>query len=128
MTDPNKHYLLIINGKSAGDPELREAVAAEGFRTRVYVPIGEVIPGMAYLVRRLLENTSNQSWFIREESVASPEELLAPPRPSSPRRSAAPPSSHARAPRPHHHLPVRKPADTRTVRVSFTYNFACKNL
>ncbi|WP_081194194.1 lipid kinase YegS [Halomonas sp. BC1] len=29
MTDPNKHYLLIINGKSAGNPELREAVAAQ---------------------------------------------------------------------------------------------------
>ena len=42
---------------------LREAVAAEGYRTRVYVPIGQVIPGMAYLVRRLLENTSNQAWF-----------------------------------------------------------------
>ena len=32
-------------------------------RTRVYTPVGEVIPGMAYLVRRLLENTSNQAWF-----------------------------------------------------------------
>ncbi len=42
---------------------LREAVAADGHRTRVYVPVGEVIPGMAYLVRRLLENTSNQAWF-----------------------------------------------------------------
>lgn len=42
---------------------LRLAVAAEGFRTRAYVPVGEVIPGMAYLVRRLLENTSNQAWF-----------------------------------------------------------------
>ena len=26
-------------------------------------PLGEMIPGMAYLVRRLLENTSNQSWL-----------------------------------------------------------------
>lgn len=70
--------------------ELREAVAAEGFRTRVYVPIGEVIPGMAYLVRRLLENTSNQSWFVREETAASPEEVLAPPRPPAARQ--APPA------------------------------------
>ena len=45
--------------------ELRAAVAAEGFRSRVYVPVGAVVPGMAYLVRRLLENTSNQSWFVR---------------------------------------------------------------
>lgn len=42
---------------------LRATAAAEGYRTRVYVPIGEIIPGMAYLVRRLLENTSNQAWF-----------------------------------------------------------------
>jgi RHH-type proline utilization regulon transcriptional repressor/proline dehydrogenase/delta 1-pyrroline-5-carboxylate dehydrogenase len=42
---------------------LRTAVAADGYRTRVYLPVGQVIPGMAYLVRRLLENTSNQAWF-----------------------------------------------------------------
>jgi RHH-type transcriptional regulator, proline utilization regulon repressor / proline dehydrogenase / delta 1-pyrroline-5-carboxylate dehydrogenase len=58
---------------------LREAVAAEGFRTRVYVPVGAVIPGMAYLVRRLLENTSNQSWFVREALHAPVEEILSPP-------------------------------------------------
>lgn len=43
--------------------DLRNAIAAEGYRTRVYLPVGQVIPGMAYLVRRLLENTSNQAWF-----------------------------------------------------------------
>src|SRR6185295_10191453 len=42
---------------------LRRAVAKAGYRTRVYLPVGQVIPGMAYLVRRLLENTSNQAWF-----------------------------------------------------------------
>jgi RHH-type proline utilization regulon transcriptional repressor/proline dehydrogenase/delta 1-pyrroline-5-carboxylate dehydrogenase len=42
---------------------VRAAVAAEGYRTRVYVPVGEIIPGMAYLVRRLLENSSNEAWF-----------------------------------------------------------------
>ncbi|MEK7247681.1 MAG: proline dehydrogenase family protein, partial [Chloroflexota bacterium] len=42
---------------------LRGAIAEMGLRTRVYVPIGQMIPGMAYLVRRLLENTSNQAWF-----------------------------------------------------------------
>jgi len=34
-----------------------------GLRVREYVPVGEMIPGMAYLVRRLLENTSNESWL-----------------------------------------------------------------
>jgi RHH-type proline utilization regulon transcriptional repressor/proline dehydrogenase/delta 1-pyrroline-5-carboxylate dehydrogenase len=61
--------------------ELREAVAREGFRTRVYVPAGAVVPGMAYLVRRLLENTSNQSWFIKGERTESWDEVLAAPAP-----------------------------------------------
>jgi len=34
------------------------------YRVRIYTPFGELIPGMAYLVRRLLENTSNDS-FLR---------------------------------------------------------------
>ena len=54
---------------------LRNAVAAAGYRTRVYVPVGRVIPGMAYLVRRLLENTSNQAWFnvgVTVSSIAQP--------------------------------------------------------
>jgi RHH-type proline utilization regulon transcriptional repressor/proline dehydrogenase/delta 1-pyrroline-5-carboxylate dehydrogenase len=59
--------------------ELRAAAADEGYRTRVYVPVGDVIPGMAYLVRRLLENTSNQSWFVREARAEPPEVVLAHP-------------------------------------------------
>ena len=51
-----------------------------GLRVREYVPVGEMIPGMAYLVRRLLENTSNESWlragFLDE---ASEDVLLARP-------------------------------------------------
>ncbi|MBM9499175.1 proline dehydrogenase family protein [Leptospira sp. 201903071] len=34
-----------------------------GYRIREYTPLGEVLPGMAYLVRRLLENTSNQGFL-----------------------------------------------------------------
>src|SRR5690606_4476167 len=41
---------------------LRQALVDMGERVRVYTPYGELIPGMAYLVRRLLENTSNQSF------------------------------------------------------------------
>jgi RHH-type transcriptional regulator, proline utilization regulon repressor / proline dehydrogenase / delta 1-pyrroline-5-carboxylate dehydrogenase len=33
-------------------------------RVRIYCPYGPILPGMAYLVRRLLENTANQS-FLR---------------------------------------------------------------
>ncbi|MBM9575852.1 proline dehydrogenase family protein [Leptospira sp. 201903070] len=34
-----------------------------GYRIREYTPLGEFLPGMAYLVRRLLENTSNQGFL-----------------------------------------------------------------
>lgn len=43
--------------------QLKYAAAEMGLRMREYVPVGEMIPGMAYLVRRLLENTSNESWL-----------------------------------------------------------------
>ncbi len=45
-----------------GDP-IQRAVAARGNRVRVYTPYGAMLPGMAYLVRRLLENTSNESFL-----------------------------------------------------------------
>ncbi|MFW6058002.1 MAG: proline dehydrogenase family protein, partial [Persicimonas sp.] len=61
---------------------MKAAVSSMGYRLRDYVPIGEMIPGMAYLVRRLLENTSNESWlrmsFAEEKST---DELLAAPEP-----------------------------------------------
>ncbi len=55
----------------------KDAFIALGNRVRVYMPFGELIPGMAYLVRRLLENTSNDS-FLRTsfDEQLSPEELL----------------------------------------------------
>ena len=68
---------------------MKAAVTSMGYRLRDYVPIGMMIPGMAYLVRRLLENTSNESWlrmsFVEGESM---ERLLAAP--SSPDGSPAP--------------------------------------
>ncbi len=42
----------------------KQALVELGHRLRIYMPYGELIPGMAYLVRRLLENTSNDS-FLR---------------------------------------------------------------
>ena len=63
------------------DP-LREALVEQGLRVREYVPLGEMIPGMAYLVRRLLENTSNQSWLRTGFSAeVSDDVLLAAPNP-----------------------------------------------
>jgi proline dehydrogenase len=68
--------LQVLRG--LGD-ELAHALAAEGFRVRVYCPVGDLVAGMAYLVRRLLENTSNES-FLHEQARGVPlEELLAAP-------------------------------------------------
>ena len=52
--------LQMLHGMGA---ELKSAAVEMGIRLREYVPGGEMIPGMAYLVRRLLENTSNESWL-----------------------------------------------------------------
>lgn len=60
--------------------EQAQVFAEMGHRVRIYTPFGELIPGMAYLVRRLLENTSNDS-FLRHsfrENV-SVEDLLMKP-------------------------------------------------
>lgn len=43
---------------------IAQAFSKRGYLTRMYVPLGELLPGMGYLVRRLLENTSNES-FLR---------------------------------------------------------------
>ncbi len=52
------------------------ALVKQGYRVRVYCPYGDLIPGMAYLIRRLLENTANSS-FLRQSLENRPaEELL----------------------------------------------------
>jgi proline dehydrogenase len=68
--------LQVLRG--LGD-DLGNALAVSGLRVRAYCPVGELVAGMAYLVRRLLENTSNES-FLHEQSRGTPlEELLAAP-------------------------------------------------
>jgi RHH-type transcriptional regulator, proline utilization regulon repressor / proline dehydrogenase / delta 1-pyrroline-5-carboxylate dehydrogenase len=60
---------------------IRSALQKMGYRVRVYAPIGQLIPGMAYLIRRLLENTSNESFLRKSFSEGtSAEELTRPPR------------------------------------------------
>ena len=62
------------------DP-VKAAVLKLGCRLREYCPVGELLPGMAYLVRRLLENTSNEGFLASKFSKsASREELLRSPR------------------------------------------------
>lgn len=45
------------------DP-ISQAFVKRGYLVRQYVPLGDMLVGMGYLVRRLLENTSNES-FLR---------------------------------------------------------------
>jgi RHH-type proline utilization regulon transcriptional repressor/proline dehydrogenase/delta 1-pyrroline-5-carboxylate dehydrogenase len=57
------------------DP-IKDALVALGQRVRVYTPFGQLLPGMAYLVRRLLENTANTS-FLRASFIEHvPEDQL----------------------------------------------------
>ena len=60
------------------------ALAALGWAARDYVPVGELLPGMAYLVRRVLENSSQVGVLLQSRAGAPPEELLRPPRPPAP--------------------------------------------
>ncbi|NKB82711.1 MAG: aldehyde dehydrogenase family protein [Nitrospirales bacterium] len=55
---------------------LQNAVVDYGRRVRIYTPIGDLIPGMAYLVRRLLENTSNESFLRKQHDSSLPLEVL----------------------------------------------------
>ena len=57
----NAYELQMLHGM--GEP-IKAAVKQLGLRVREYAPVGELIPGMAYFVRRLLENTANES-FLR---------------------------------------------------------------
>jgi RHH-type transcriptional regulator, proline utilization regulon repressor / proline dehydrogenase / delta 1-pyrroline-5-carboxylate dehydrogenase len=60
---------------------IAQAFMNRGYLVRMYVPLGELLPGMGYLVRRLLENTSNESFlrhtFFDEDEVST---LLKEPR------------------------------------------------
>jgi proline dehydrogenase len=76
-------------GGGAGDVELQvlrglgddlgHALAASGLRVRSYCPVGDLVAGMAYLVRRLLENTANESFLHEQASGVPLERLLAAP-------------------------------------------------
>jgi RHH-type proline utilization regulon transcriptional repressor/proline dehydrogenase/delta 1-pyrroline-5-carboxylate dehydrogenase len=74
------YEIQVLHGM--GGP-IQRAFAARGNRVRVYTPYGAMLPGMAYLVRRLLENTSNDSFlkastvgaFDIEELLRDPEEV-----------------------------------------------------
>ena len=58
---------------------LATALVKQGYRVRVYCPYGDLIPGMAYLIRRLLENTANTSFIRQSLENTAVDELLAIP-------------------------------------------------
>lgn len=59
-----------------------KAIADMGYRVRIYCPFGELIPGMSYLIRRLLENTANSSFLGQSElAERNLEELIQEPPP-----------------------------------------------
>ena len=68
--------LQVLRG--LGD-DLQDALASRGLRVRTYCPVGDLVAGMAYLVRRLLENTANDSFLYAQSSGAPLTDLLAAP-------------------------------------------------
>jgi RHH-type proline utilization regulon transcriptional repressor/proline dehydrogenase/delta 1-pyrroline-5-carboxylate dehydrogenase len=77
--------LQVLRG--LGDP-LQAAIARQDLRVRAYCPVGDLVAGMAYLVRRLLENTSNDSFLAAQANGVAVEELLAPPQATEPASAA----------------------------------------
>ena len=74
---PRSFEFQMLNGMA--EP-IKAALTGMGYRVREYCPVGEVLPGMSYLVRRLLENTSNEG-FLRAtfNDKVPPETLLRDP-------------------------------------------------
>ena len=75
--DPRAYEFQALYGMA---DDLKAALLQLGHRVREYCAVGELLPGMAYLVRRLLENTSNEG-FLRASHTgeASRAQLLANP-------------------------------------------------
>jgi RHH-type proline utilization regulon transcriptional repressor/proline dehydrogenase/delta 1-pyrroline-5-carboxylate dehydrogenase len=85
--EPRSYEIQMLYGMA--EP-IKQSLIRMGHRVREYCPLGEILPGMSYLVRRLLENTSNEG-FLRAtfgESVPV-ETLLADPREATPAPSIA---------------------------------------
>ncbi len=60
---------------------LSRALPQMGWVTRDYVPAGDLVAGMAYLVRRILENTSQAGFLSKARLEDNPDDLLEPPKP-----------------------------------------------
>ncbi len=75
--DPRAYEFQALYGMA---DELKLSLLKMGHRVREYCAIGELLPGMAYLVRRLLENTSNEGFLrLKNMGEATKDALLANP-------------------------------------------------
>jgi RHH-type transcriptional regulator, proline utilization regulon repressor / proline dehydrogenase / delta 1-pyrroline-5-carboxylate dehydrogenase len=77
---------------------IAHALTQLDFKPRIYTPIGEPVRGMAYLVRRLLENVSQASFIrfgIHEKQNAKA--LLAPPEAATLRKPKERKANHTKA-------------------------------
>ncbi len=89
--------------------KLAKAIADKGYRVRVYCPYGDLIPGMSYLIRRLLENTANSS-FLRQNLEERPvEELLKAPVAQTPTPHTRSTDANGGSPHPTPHTPFPFP-------------------
>ena len=64
--------------RGLGD-DIQASLAGMGLRVRTYCPVGDLVAGMSYLVRRLLENTSNDSFLLSRSRGQDLDSLLAAP-------------------------------------------------
>lgn len=80
---PDTLELQMLTGMA--DP-LKRAVVDMGRRLRVYAPFGNLLRGMAYLIRRLIENTSNESFLRQRFTEHTPVQALL-RKPSQPTRA-----------------------------------------
>jgi RHH-type proline utilization regulon transcriptional repressor/proline dehydrogenase/delta 1-pyrroline-5-carboxylate dehydrogenase len=71
--DPRAYEFQALYGMA---DELKAALVASGHRVREYCPVGDLLPGMAYLVRRLLENTSNEGFLRAKDAGGASREVL----------------------------------------------------
>src|SRR6266850_2323598 len=58
---------------------LARALARDGWATRDYVPVGDLLPGIAYLVRRILENASQVGILAQSREQLSAEIIATDP-------------------------------------------------
>ncbi|MBY0460813.1 MAG: L-glutamate gamma-semialdehyde dehydrogenase [Gemmataceae bacterium] len=70
---PRRYEFQMLYGMADA---IKESIQSLGHRVRIYTPYGQLLPGMAYLVRRLLENSSNDSFLRQGFAEGLAEEVL----------------------------------------------------